>query len=221
MAEDDLQFRIFLEHSADHQSHRLRGGLDRKSQCRTDKLRIGRGVVLVIRIDNRRIGKRRVHIDRHVERLCPLENRPELLLVEEFPIRQSVHHGALHIEASHDALKLVGRGRGIGCRQQAETRKTLRIGPDEFREMVVGLPRHPRCKFRRELLRSRRAVRQHLDVDTGFIHFSQPQLAHIEQATFDVGHALSFTAGKHGQEIGIPVMLLERDRREAFANCCS
>ena len=70
------------------------------------------------------------------------------------------------------AFKLVGGGLGIGRRQEAETRKTLRIGPDEFREPVVGLPRHPYRRFRRELLRSRRAVRQHLDVDTGFIHLA-------------------------------------------------
>ena len=120
-------------------------------------------------------------------------------------------HGALQVQAGHDALELVGRGCGIGRRQQAETRKTLRIAPDEFREPVVGLPRHPYRRLRRELLGAGRAVRQHLDIDFGFIHFPQPQLSHIEQSAFDIGHALAFTAGEHGQQIGIPIMLFERD----------
>jgi len=52
-------------------------------------------------------------------------------------------------------------------------------------------------------------MRQNLDVNAGFVHFAQAKLAHVEEPPLDVRHALAFASGKHGDEIGVPIMLFQ------------
>ena len=62
-------------------------------------------------------------IDRHVERLRPLENAPETLLVEKGPRRQTVDQRALEAMTRDHALELVRCGLGIDRGQLGKARE--------------------------------------------------------------------------------------------------
>ena len=74
---------------------------------------------------------------------------------------------------------------------------------------VVRLHRHADGCFGIHLLRTRSAMRQHLHVDSRLIHLAKPQFAEIKQTTLDIGNPLAFPAGKHGDEVEVPVMLFK------------
>src|SRR6202040_1461733 len=81
VAENDFQTGIGVEHAAQHQANALRCGLDREAPGGAQQRGILRYIVFVIGLDYRRMGDRGMHVERHVERLRALENRPELLVV--------------------------------------------------------------------------------------------------------------------------------------------
>ena len=124
-----------------------------------------------------------------------------------------MHHGALHAELGHRALELVGRRLGIVRRQRREGGEALRIGGAGRREPVVDAANERRRAVGRQLLRRRRAVRDHLHVDADLVHLLEPQRAEIEQPV----HLRSRPAGLQPDvglgQLGVPVMLLDRDDR--------
>jgi hypothetical protein len=52
------------------------------------------GIILVIGLDDGGVGYRGMHIERHIERLGPLEDRPEPLVIEKDPVGQAIDYGA-------------------------------------------------------------------------------------------------------------------------------
>src|SRR5262249_7031295 len=76
---------------------------------------------------------------------------------------------------------------------------------------VVRALRHCHGAVALERLRGRRAVRQHLDVDTGLVHFLEADFAKVIESIRDARIALD--AGGLRRQLRIPVMLLDRDDR--------
>ena len=120
-----------------------------------------------------------MEIDRHVELLGALVDRPVFLEVEEFAVRHAVHHGALEAELGDGALEFVGGGLRVGGRQRCEGGEALRIGRADLGEAVVDLAGQIGGDIGRQLLGRRRAMRQHLDVDAGLVHLLEAQAAEI------------------------------------------
>src|SRR5580693_5096745 len=86
---------------------------------------------------------RGMHVEGHVERLCPLENRPEPLVVEEEPVGQPVYQRALEAELGNSALKLVGRRLRIGSGDCSKSSEPVGMRSDGFIAPVVGAARQP------------------------------------------------------------------------------
>ena len=86
----------------------------------------------VIEVVHRLGGRHRVQVDRHVERLRGLEDRPEELVVEEALERAAVDHRPDHSELAHGALELGGGGTGIGRRQRGEAGEAIGVGGDRL-----------------------------------------------------------------------------------------
>ena len=123
-------------------------------------------------------------IDRNVELLRALEDRPELREVDEFAIGQAVQHGSLE-SAIDTALELVGGSLGQRRRQGGEGGEPRGIAVDGLRQPIVDAGSKWRRDIRRQLLRRRGAVRQHTDIDACRVHVGETVTAEAAQATFD------------------------------------
>jgi hypothetical protein len=129
-------------------------------------------VVLEIRVDHRLVRLRRMQIDRHVELLGALEDRPEELLVQETALAQAHEHRALEAELGHRALKLVGGRLGVRHRQRREAGEARRVLADLFVQIVIGTAGQWDRLVGIELVHCRRGLREHLHVDAGRIHLA-------------------------------------------------
>ena len=76
---------------------------------------------------------------------------------------------------------------------------------------IVDAPRHCGRDFCGKLLRRRRAVREHLNVDCGFVHLFEPQRAEIFQPRILLAWPPGLAAGIGFLQFVVPVMLFERD----------
>ncbi len=168
-----------------------------------------------------RVRRRRMQVERHVERLGALEDRPEALVVEKHAACQPVHHGALEAELGHRAFEFVGRRLGVGGRQHRKAGEAVGMGAHGLGEAVVGAAR----KAHRERgildpLHRRRAVRQHLHVDPGRVHLGDAALPDIVEARDDVRPAGRVHAGDVRLHLGIEIVLFKSDdlrlRRHLF-----
>ena len=154
---------------------------------------------------------RGVHVERHVERLRPLENRPEPLVVEKQPVGQPVYQRALEAELGNRALQLVGRRLRIGSGDCGESGEPVGMRADRFVEPVIGAARQPDGGLGIQLLQSRIGMRQHLQIDAGLVHFPQPQLADIVETLDDPRRIGRVQPGDMPLHLRVEVMLLQRD----------
>ena len=137
-------------------------------------------VVFIVSFDDGRVWHRRVQIERHIECLCTFKNRPETLIVKEDTVGQPVHHPTLEAKPGDCSFKFVGRSLRVWGRQHREGCKAIGMGAHRFGEAVVSRSRQPHRKLRiGNLLHRRGAVRQHLDIDPGSIHFGDPAVPDI------------------------------------------
>ena len=130
-----------------------------------------------------------MQVDRDVERLAGLEDRPELRVVEVLAVRVRVDDDALEAELAHAALDLLGGRRGILRCRGRQTGVALGIARDRGRELVVGIVRDGVGRGRVEHLHARAGQRQDLHVDAGVVHVGEPPLAEVLQALDDRGRA--------------------------------
>ena len=154
-----------------------------------------------------------MQIDRHVEPFGALEDRPELLVVEEAAVGEAVNHRTLEAVLGHRALEFVGGGARIDGRQGREAGEARRTHGDSGGETVVDTLDERNRIVAAELLRRRRAVRDDLDVDARLVHVLDAQVAEIVEA-----FELLVVAGALDPRIGlrqllVPVVLLDRDDR--------
>ena len=151
-----------------------------------------------------------MQIDRQIELLGAGKDRPEFLVVEEFAVREPVQHGALEAELCR-ALELVGGGVRHGSRQRRKTGEARRVLGDDRGETVVDAGRHCGRGFSRQFLRRRRAVREHLNVDAGVVHFLDAQRPEIMQPVELLAGPAGFGADKGFFELFVPIMLFDGD----------
>src|SRR5438046_8336160 len=91
MAEDDSQPRIGIEHARKDDAQEMAAGVHREAPAGARQLL----VALEVGLDGVRVRQRRMEIERHVERLRALEDRPILALVEKAAARVPMDHCAL------------------------------------------------------------------------------------------------------------------------------
>ena len=130
-------------------------------------------------------------------------------------MRHAVQHGALEAELGHRALELVGGGFRIGGGQRREGGEALRVGRAHLGQAIVDRAREVGGDFDRKLLRRRRAVREHLDVDAGLVHFLDAQRAEIVEPLVGLVAAAGFRAGEMLGQFRIPIMLFDGDDRNS------
>ena len=174
-----FRFGCVVEHAGQHQADRLRRGLHRVAPARAHHQREVLGVVLVVDFRHLRMRQRGMEVDRHVELLGALVDRPVFLVVEEFAVGHAVQHGALEAELGDRALEFVGGGLRIDGGERREGGKALRVGRADLGQAVVDRARQVGRDLDRQLLGRGRAVREHLDVDAGLVHFLDAQGAQI------------------------------------------
>src|SRR5262244_2530656 len=117
-------------------------------------------------------------------------------------------HGALEAVLGDGAFEFVRGRRRIAGRQRREGREPVRLLLDE-----VGKPIVDACGDRgrirtSERLGRRRAMREHLYIDTSLVHFLETDLPGIKQPGGDVGITLYPLSAS--REFLVPVMLLQR-----------
>ena len=78
----------------------------------------------------------------------------------------------------------------IGGRQRRETGEPRRIGSDRRVQPIVDAPRQRDRDVGGDLLRGRRAMGQHLDVDAGLVHFLDAQGAEVFEAPLRLARAV-------------------------------
>ena len=155
-----------------------------------------------------------MQVERNVEPLGALVDRPEALVVEKGDaVLQPMHHGTLEPELGDAALELVGGRRRIGGRQRGEGGKPARVCLDGGMEPIVDAAGQIGSDVLRELLGRRRAVREHLDVDPDLVHLLDAQFTEIEQALFRLAPASRLRTGKLLGQFRVPVVFLQRNDR--------
>ena len=212
MAENDLEPGIGLEHPAEHEPDRLRRRFDRVAPGGAHDHRKILGIILVVSIHHRGQRNRWMQVDRNVERLRALEDRPEPFVVEKDSIGEAVNHRPLEAELG-GALEFVRRRLGIAGRQRREGCKPRRVRGDDGVEAVIDAARDIDRFGAGELLRRGRAMGQDLHVDPRLVHFLEAHVAEIVEAFehFRIAHA--FGADEERRQLLIPVMFLQRDHR--------
>ena len=128
-----------------------------------------------------------MNVDRNLEALRPLEDRPELPVVEELAPHVTVDQRALEAHFGDRSLELVRGLRRRGGRERCEGGETDRVRRDRNREVIVGAAGELIRLVRLELFGPRGAMRQNLDVDPTRIHVGQPLVAEVVQLGLDPG----------------------------------
>ena len=153
----------------------------------------------------------------------PARKSPEPFVVEEDPARQAIYHRPLEAELGDGALELVGRRVGVGSGQRGKSGERIGMGAHCLVEAVVGAARQRHGNFCIDLLEPWHRVRDHLQVDTGLVHFLQPQCAEMVQAPHSRRHRGRVQTAGMLVDLGIIIMLLQSDdvgfHRHCFRRC--
>jgi len=129
-----------------------------------------------------------------------------------------VNHRAFEPQLGDGALELVRRRLRVGGGKRRKTGEALGMGANGLVQAVVRALRERHRGRRIEALRRGRAVRDHLRVDSGFVHFLQAQRAQVVQPPAQLGVAC--LAGPEGlRDVGVPVMLFECDDKGSVLGC--
>src|SRR6185503_9889747 len=215
VAEDDLEARVGFEHAGQDQPDSLGRGLDAEAPGRGHQAGELLDVVLVVGLDHGLVRYGGMDVERDVERLRALEDRPEALVVEE-EMRtvhrgEAVHHRALEVELGHRALELVGGRLRVRGRQHGEAFEPALVLLDGLMQPVVGALRERHRGRGVDALRGGRAVRHDLQVVAGFVHFLEAEFAEVVEAPVHLGVAHLRAADLvMGRDLGVAVVFFER-----------
>ncbi len=123
-----------------------------------------------------------------------------------------MHHRAFETQARHRALELIGRRLRIRRGQHRERGEAAVRFVDDLLQPVVRRARDRGRGLGIEALRRRRGVRQHLQVDAGFVHLADAQRADIVEPLAQRRIA-RFGPGllEMARHLGIEVVLFECD----------
>ena len=97
-----------------------------------------------------------MNVDRHVQSLGGLEDRPEFVIIQIFAVSVRVDHGTFELEPADRTFELLrGRFRRLR-RNRGERRKTLRMPRRGFAHLIIAGGRKRNRGVRLEQLHSRR-----------------------------------------------------------------
>ena len=102
---------------------------------------------------------------------------------------------------------------GTAVGSAAKAAKRAGFAGDDRVQPVVDAARQGGGGFGRQFLRRRRAVRDHLNVDAGFVHFLDAERAEIVQPLVLLAGPAGFAAAIGLGEFLVPIMLLDCDDR--------
>ncbi len=122
-----------------------------------------------------------MRVDRRLECLRGLEDRPEELVVEEAVERAAVDERSLEAELPDGPGQLVGRRVRVGGRQRREGGEAVRMGRDGLGHPVVERLRHGNGSLGAAVLQAGLHRGQDLHVDPLCVHLGDPALAQVEQ----------------------------------------
>ena len=148
-------------------------------QGKTERSDRKRRIFLEIGFLHGRVRRRRVNIKWHVEVDRALKDRPEPLVVHEAAVGQPHDHGAPEAKLAHGALQLVSRRCRIGRRQSSKAGKPVWVPTHGFVQHIVGGARELDGCFRVEILGRRIILGNDLQIDPGFVHFTDTQFAKV------------------------------------------
>ena len=127
-------------------------------------------------------------------------------------VGQPVDHCALEAEPGNGAFQFVGRGARIGGRQGGEAAKAVGMALHRLVETVVDAARQRHSGRGVDPLEAGDRMRQHLEVDAGFVHLLEAQGAEIVEPLLDAARR---TAGARPAGVplylGVLIMLFERN----------
>src|SRR4051812_12536077 len=103
-------------------------------------------------------------IERHVERIDALQDRPEELVVEIAVTGVAVDESALESELAHSPLELFGGSIGSRDRHRRKAHEPRRMFLDGLRQEIVRVASHRNLVGGLRLLYAGRIEREHLDV---------------------------------------------------------
>ncbi len=128
-------------------------------------------------------------VDRHVQGLGGLEDRPELLVVQIFVVGVGADDHALQPQLGHPPLDLLGGGGRVLGRAGGEGGEAVRALGDLLGDPVVGEGGEAYRLVLVHDLHARRGQRQDLHVDARGVHVGEALIAHIGHAVADEGGA--------------------------------
>ena len=153
-----------------------------------------------------------MEVDRHVQRLGALEDRPKLLVVVEPAVGQTVDHRALKPQLGHGAFKFVGGGTGVRGGQRGETGEAVGMGADSLMQMVVGDASEANRAGRvSHLLHGRSGVGDHLDVDAGLVHLLDSPGSQVFQTLHHRWRPVGVERAVGGADFGMLEVLFQGD----------
>ena len=175
MADDDSELREPVEHAADDQAQQVQAGLDGEAED-------GAFESLVEHRRDQALGGRvGVEVERQVERLGGLEDRPEFGVVEVFVIDVGIDDRADEAEVLAP-LQFGGGVPGVLRCDGGEGAEAVGVLLAGDGQLIVGQRGHRDRPVGRERIRTRRADRQDLAVDARGVHVGQASLPEIRQS---------------------------------------
>ena len=122
-----------------------------------------------------------------------------------------MNHAALEAVFGDTAFELVRSPFGIGRRKRGKSGVAAGMPLDRFLQPVVRSFGKRNRSFGIEALNRRRALRQHLHVNPGFVHLADAAIIDIVETVADrcAGKALLFA--ETGRNLRIEIMFFQRD----------
>ena len=127
-----------------------------------------------------------MQVDRHVMGLCRGKNIPEFAVGQVLALGMRVDDDGIHTQAGHAAFDLQSGRRRVLRRHGDHAGKTCGVATHRFSQFIVGHPAEGHRRFLVHHLHTGRRERNHLPVNTGFVHMLQADLVEVLQTTHDV-----------------------------------
>src|SRR6202012_2614389 len=212
VTDDDLQRRIAVEHAAEYQPQRVRGGVDvpapaHRGQGETHLVSKPR----VAGLDDRRRRDSGGQVNRNVQCRSAVEDRIEEPVVQVAALAVPVDHRTGKAELADRALELFGRLVGGTDGHSGEAGQPLRKAPDGCGQFVIAGSGQLDGFWTVELLHPGGGQRQHGQVDAGLVHRCDTRLTEVGDR-FDQTLPRRQPRARTAEEFLCDVVLFEGDR---------
>jgi molybdopterin biosynthesis enzyme len=122
-----------------------------------------------------------------------------------------VDHRALEAEILHAAFQFIRRRFRVRRGKRGKSGKPVWVGKDRGMQIIIRLPGNAGACLGIEALGRRRTMAEHLNVDTGGVHFFQSQFTDIVKPVEQRAAAGGIAPDKRIGHDLVPVMLFKSD----------